>query len=237
MKLKYEYKNQIIEFDLIYRKIKTMAIQIKPPKEIRVLAPSGLSKLEILHAVEKKSDWIVKKLAYYENIDYEIAVKKFSAGEIFKYLGRDYILRINLDRKCGKTKIILDDDYIIITINEMNVEKMKTAMEIWYREKAEKVIKERVAYFQKYIEVKPCKVRIKTQKRRWGSCTSNRDMYFNWKLAMAPIDIIDYVVLHEMSHLVHMNHSAEFWDFLLKLMPDYKIRKDWLKKNGFRLEM
>jgi len=237
MKLKYEYNFQTIEFEVVYRNRRTMAIQIKPPDDIRVLVPKGASEKEILCAVKSKSSWIVKKLAELDDLGYEKIDKKYCDGEIFMFLGENYPLKINIDEKIKKDYVDFFDNQIVVNVREKSDKNIKKVLEKWYRAESMEKILDNVKKYANYIKVKPRNIKVKTQKKRWGSCTSNRDMYFNWKISMAPVEVIDYIVLHEMCHLVHMNHSAEFWDFLYQIMPDYKDKKDWLKRNGFKMEI
>jgi predicted metal-dependent hydrolase len=116
-------------------------------------------------------------------------------------------------------------------------EKMRRAMEKWYRKKADRIINDRVGVYIDKIGKEPKIVKVKEQKRRWGSCTSKGNLYFNWRCIMAPPPIIDYIVIHEMSHLVHPNHSKRFWQKVESILPDYKKRRKWLRDNGLRLDL
>ena len=109
---------------------------------------------------------------------------------------------------------------------------IKDAIEKWYRERAREVITDKVTYFQRFIGKSVGEIRIKEQKSRWGSCSSQGNLNFNWKIVMAPDEIIDYLVVHELCHRLPMNHSKEFWDSVGKIIPDYKKREKWLKENG-----
>lgn len=96
---------------------------------------------------------------------------------------------------------------LYVNASTKNEEVIRKALENWYKDKANEKINERVKYYQQYFDIKPSKVVIKEQKKRWGTCTSNRKLLFNWKSIMAPSPIIDYIVVHEMCHLIHMNHA------------------------------
>jgi hypothetical protein len=93
-------------------------------------------------------------------------------------------------------------------------------------------INERILYYANLIGVKPTKVVIKAQKSRWGSCNNKGELTFNWRLVFASEEVIDYVIVHELCHMIHMNHSKQFWDTVKAIVPDYKIRRDWLKAEG-----
>lgn len=112
-----------------------------------------------------------------------------------------------------------------------------TALEKRYRKAAKEYIPERVAYFHQFTGGTYEKVVIRDQKTRWGSCSSNKTLSFNYRLMLAPPQILDYVVVHELCHLKHMNHSQEFWAAVEAVLPDYKIRRKWLKDYGSELTM
>ena len=114
---------------------------------------------------------------------------------------------------------------------------IKDAIVKWYFAKSEKIIKQRVNRYSKLIGVNPQEIKIKDQKKRWGSCSNNGILRFNWRVAIAPMSIIDYIVVHELCHLKVKNHSPNFWKLVSLALPDYQRRRDWLKNNAgmFRL--
>lgn len=92
-------------------------------------------------------------------------------------------------------------------------------------------------YFKPYIKKEPKSIRVKEQKKRWGSCNDQGDLMFNWRISMGPSDVLAYIVVHEMCHLIHFNHSRDFWNLLESIMPDYRDKKEWLKINGIRMDL
>lgn len=236
MQLYIEYGTKVIPFQLEYRKRKTMEIRIKPPEEILVVAPKGISKENVIKAVQGKADWIVKKLSEYESLKNRKLEKDYIDGESFLYLGNNYPLQI-IEAKYKIPRVMFEENAIKVYIRSVEDENIKKALEKWYRDRALEVIVQRIKYYQQYFKVSPTSIVVKEQKRRWGSCTSKRKILFNWKLIMAPLPVIDYVVVHEMCHLVHMNHSKDFWNLVESILPDYKERKKWLKLNGILMEI
>lgn len=106
-----------------------------------------------------------------------------------------------------------------------------------HKKYARKIFEARVAYFQQFTGGEYTSITIRDQKTRWGSCSGRGTLSFNWRLILAPPEILDYVVVHELCHLTHMNHSKEFWGLVGKVLPDYKVRRKWLKENGHTLRL
>ncbi|EKN42554.1 zinc-dependent protease, partial [Clostridium botulinum CFSAN001627] len=114
---------------------------------------------------------------------------------------------------------------------------IKDNLEKFYKEKAVKVLKERTDYYSNILKVAPKNIVIKNQKTLWGSCSSKGNINYNYKIVMAPLKILDYIVVHELCHLVHMNHSKDFWQLVESIIPDFKERRNWLKENGYKLKI
>jgi predicted metal-dependent hydrolase len=236
IQLSIEHKSKTIPFQVEFRKRRTMEIRIQPPDQITVIAPLRLSKDTIIKEVQGKADWIIKKLSEYENLNYKNLKKEYIDGEVFMYLGNQYPLLI-MDANYKIPRVKFQDNTIVISTSTKEEENLKNALEKWYREKALEVITERIKYYEPYFKVRPSGIVIKEQKKRWGSCTSEKKLLFNWRLIMAPIPVIDYVIVHEMSHMIHMDHSKNFWNQVESILPDYKDRKKWLKLNGILMDL
>ncbi|MQY53614.1 MAG: DUF45 domain-containing protein, partial [Firmicutes bacterium] len=110
-------------------------------------------------------------------------------------------------------------------------EIIKDALIKWYSSKSTEIIKQRINQYSKIMSVMPQEIKIKDQKKRWGSCSKNGILRFNWRIAIAPISVVDYIVVHELCHLKVENHSADFWKLLSLVFPDYQRRREWLKNN------
>lgn len=237
MKLSYEYGTELIEFEVEFRERKTLAIEIEPPRQIKVIAPKGKAEDEILETVKSKSRWIVQKLFEIKEIEYRNSTKQYINGESFLYLGRNYSLQIVLDKECISSEAKLYRSRFYVTSSTKDEDTIKLALESWYKHKAKQKINERIQYYQGYFDDKPNRVVIKNQEKRWGSCTKNNDLLFNWKCVMAPSPVLDYIVVHEMCHMVHKNHSTEFWQLVKRVLPDYQNRKNWLRDNGIKYSL
>jgi predicted metal-dependent hydrolase len=214
-----------------------MSIEVEAPRKVTVIAPMGLNADEVLEKVKAKSQWIVQKLFEIREIEHRKGIKQYVNGESFLYMGRNYSLHIEIEanRKLAEAK--LSRGKLIVFTPSNDEEMIRKALIAWYRAKAREKIIERVNYYLPNFDVEPSLIIIKEQQKRWGSCTSKKKLLFNWKCIMAPANVLDYIVVHEMCHLVHMDHSKEYWQLLQRVMPDYELRKTWLKHNGIKYDL
>lgn len=237
MKLTIEFGSTNIEFEVEYRKRKTLAIEITPPDNILVISPIGLSEDKIKELVKRKGKWIVQKLFEFKEMEYRPFDRGFKNGEAFMYLGRNYSLQMIVDERLKYPEVKLHQGKFYIFTPEKDTFIMRKAMENWYRDKCEKRILDRVNYYKSKIGKEPRIIKVKEQKKRWGSCTSKGDIYFNWRCIMAPSNVFDYIVVHEMCHLIHMDHLKNFWNLVETIIPNYEDRKKWLRNYGVRMDL
>ncbi|MGK9477117.1 M48 family metallopeptidase [Melioribacter sp. OK-6-Me] len=207
---------------------KTVLLQILPGGKLIVRAPKNITQLELDRIILNHSNWIIKKKELLKN--QFVMKKEFSEGEQFLFLGNNYTLIYSDITK----NIILSDNLYINPKKKHIAEKL---IQNLYRDKAKEIIRERVFYYASKFGYQFKSIRITSAKKRWGSCSYNGNLNFSWRLIMAPVDIIDYVVVHELVHLRIKNHSKVFWDKVAELMPDYYARRNWLKKNGNMLDL
>ena len=202
---------------------------------VEVRAPFKIEQKEIDSFVLQKMGWIKKKLSLQKSIK-KLIRKKFKNEENFQFLGKDLKLKITISEN---KKSYIDDKFIYLVLNnnkENFKEKIKEKLETLFRETAKDVFKNKTLNEAKKIKVTPKKIIVRSYKRRWGSCSHKKDISYNWKLIMAPEKIIHYVVIHELCHLIHFNHSRDFWKSLGSILPDYKSSKEWLKLNQHLLD-
>ena len=202
---------------------------------VEVRAPFKIEQKEIDSFVLQKMGWIKKKLSLQKSIK-KLIRKKFKNEENFQFLGKDLKLKITISEN---KKSYIDDKFIYLALNnnkENFKEKIKEKLETLFRETAKDIFKNKTLNEAKKIKVTPKKIIVRSYKRRWGSCSHKKDISYNWKLIMAPEKIIRYVVIHELCHLVHFNHSRDFWKSVEKIIPDYKSSKEWLKLNQHLLD-
>lgn len=211
---------------------KTASIKIEDGAVI-VVVPKALEREKIEKLVTAKHHWIVEKLA----IQIESTPrsnKQYLSGEAFPYLGRNYRLKVH---KGDLSPTKLHAGRIVVTVPEPSTQAhyIRRSLVAWYKRNADRKIREKVSRYEAVVGVKTGVVRIKDFKSRWGSCTPYGDVEFNWVIMMAPNRVVDYVVIHELCHLLHHDHSPQFWREVERVMPDYQEHKEWLKLNSQRL--
>lgn len=237
MKLGFQYGTKYIDFNVVFKERNTMSIEVEPSGEVNVISPLGVTEIDILKKVKSKARWIVQKQYYTKFINVNKINREAVNGESYMYLGRNYSLLLDVNDDMKDIVVKLYRGKFIIETYTMDQEKIKLALENWYREKTLLRVKERVNYFKQYFNMSPKYTKVKEQKKRWASCTSNNELLFNWRCSMAPANILDYIVVHEMCHMLYKDHSKEFWDKVSAVMPDYEVRKEWLRNNGIKLDI
>lgn len=222
-----------LNFQLIRSKIrkKTISLRIKEDGKIVVHVPYHTPKREIEGFIKEKESWIIKKISEKERSIKETG-KAFIPGEKFLYFGESYPLQIGDTNNKGFPlklffgKFVLDKDHL---------EEARDLLIRWYKREAKEKIEERVNYFSKRLQLFPKGLKITSAKYRWGSCSRDSRLSFSWRIMMAPLSVIDYVLIHELVHIKEKNHSKRFWTYLETILPDYREHRLWLKENGYRL--
>lgn len=190
-----------------------------------------MSEERIRDLITKRTPWIESKLKE-QSEKYILKPNKYINGEVFSYLGKDYRLKvITGDRVSIKMKNGYLVAIILDTVAEQEQEQIKPLLEDWYQSHAEVLLKEKIKRFTKVIGVTPKSVSVKNYKSSWGSCSNRGEISFNWRIILAPHRIIDYVVIHELCHLLEHNHSSRYWKLVEQHVPDWRDCRDWLKNK------
>lgn len=218
-----------IRFDLEYRQRKTLGIRVHTDGSVCILAPSETLENDILEKLKCKAPWIIKQIKYFETFKPKTPERQYVSGETHLYLGRQYRLKI-IESETKKVKAIRGTLEISLPIkNRIEIEKLLTT---WYKQRAEfifeKVLIEVLPLFNKYNIPKPI-LQLRKMEKRWGSCTRSGKIILNPDLIKAPKGSIEYVLIHELAHLVHFNHTKSFYNLQEQLMPDWKKWKDRLE--------
>lgn len=208
---------------------RTASIQLEDGL-VRVRAPNSLPDSRIRELVNKRSLWIKARLREQAETPAP-KPKEYVSGEACPYLGRNYRLKVLRGRR---RSIRMQGGYLAATILETDADPkrpVRTLLEGWYRAQAEVRLREKTERLSKVVGVNPTSISVRSYKSRWGSCSSRGDVSYNWKIILAPHRIVDYVVVHELCHLLEHNHSPQYWKLVRRYIPDWRDCRDWLKAN------
>ncbi len=220
---------------------KTIALRITREQRVDVLVPAGTSFEEILPFLLEKTPWLRRKLA-------ELAARPspaprlYASGDSFLYLGHPRRLCV-MPQAIRRTRVCLDDDRLLVAVPRGSdgpelADAVRHALEVWYKQEAHTLLAAQAALYAPLLGVRPRRLALKRQQTRWGSCsTATGSINLNWLLVMAPLSVIDYVLVHELAHLLVPNHSNRFWKTVESILPAYREHRRWLKKNGHLLSL
>lgn len=215
----------------------TTDIVIERNGAITVRPPQRMTPEQVDETVFSKRMWIYRNLAEWRDLNATRVVREWVNGETFLYLGRGYRLQLvagqNDDLKLKDGRFCLRRDIV----QQGDDSAAHQAFVLFYQVKGLPRIRSRVALFAAKVGVNPCTVQIKDLGYRWASCGTNGDLHFHWKCLMAPLSVIDYIIVHELCHLRYRDHSDAFWNEVDKILPDYRERKEWLRCRGAGLDL
>jgi len=227
-----------IDYSIVVRpRRKTVGIVVRASGHVEVLAPPRLPTAEIERLIREKAGWIRKKLQLHAEAQASHQPKVFNDGETFSLAGKSLTLRI----EAGRRSTSVEGDRLVARLPSYEPARrerlVRRQLIDWYKQQALAHFGKRAAHFAAIIGKHPKQLTIKGYKSRWGSCHRDGRICFNWRLAMAPPSVIDYVVVHELCHLVHHNHSPAYWRLIESVLPEYRQARQWLKLNSLSLDL
>ncbi len=221
----------VIEYQVKYSNRKTLNISVERDRSIIVRAPHYLTADKIDKIVQSKRQWIKEKLNHAQKYPLVAESKEFISGETLMYLGKNYQLLIVDEEFDG---IEFDQRF---KISKANQPKANELFKKWYLKQALIKIEPLATKFAKSLGVQYNQFKTSEMKYRWGSCTPANNIIFNWRIIKAPMYVLEYLIAHELVHLIENNHTPRFWNILSIQVPNYEKAKNWLKKNGQLLEV
>lgn len=229
MEHKIKFGSRYIVFNLEYRKRKSLGIKVYPDNSIEVLAPMDAAEKKIVEKVRLKSPWIIKQIDHFNSYKPFTTDRRFINGETHLYLGRQYRLKIVPDN----TDVIKAyRGQLWMHAKDTKQAALKSQLDQWYKQRAtvifNELLEEVMPKFKRYKLSTPV-LSIRTMSKRWGSCTPSGKIILNTELIKAPKGCIEYVIIHELCHLVHHNHTKEFLSLLSRMSPDWRKWKERLE--------
>ena len=210
----------------IKRVIILKSISIKISRNcIHINVPFLLPKKTLEKLIYKKKNWINKQLLIKSKTKL-YKIKEYINNEIFLYLGKNYKLKIIISTLYS---VDIVGDYLVVNLkNRLSIQKIKRVINQWFRERSAIYFKKQAYYLANKSNLEINSIKVKEYKSRWGSCSINGEITFNWRLIMAPPKIIEYVIIHELMHLKEHNHSQKYWKHVKSLYPNFNDAKEWL---------
>lgn len=215
----------------------TTDIVIERDGVVTVRPPARMTPEQIDQTVLSKRMWIYRSLAEWRELNGGRVNRELVSGESFMYLGSSY--RLELVAAQDEPLKLKDGRFCLLksVVTDLGTDGASKAFAAFYTDKGQPRLARRVAYFAPKVGVAAGRVEVKDLGYRWASCLKDGDLHFHWKCLMAPLTIIDYIVVHELCHMRHRDHSSAFWNEVDKVLPDYQRRKEWLRVRGVELDV
>lgn len=215
---------------------RSLVIKLRPGFPNQILANQTTSKKVILDFLITKQNWLIKNLQKIEEFQNQIQIPDFDEGELFPVFGESrYFKYVETTR--GLFQFSLEDGFLIAYVPNNKTELMgdrkflQKKLIQFYKKLGEEYLIQRCDQLSQLSGLKPKQIKIQTARSRWGSCSSDQTIHLNWKLTVFPLILIDYVIIHELCHLRHMNHSKQFWSLVEQNFPNYKEVQSHLKEQ------
>jgi predicted metal-dependent hydrolase len=220
-----------VDFQIIYSQRKTVSLSVERDASIIVRAPEGTPEEAIHRAVKAKKLWLYEKVQHKQKYPHHKQRKEFVSGESILYLGRNYRLEVKDEDIPG---VVFRSRFVISRKNQPQAAQLFRS---WYTERAHERLPRRAKDFADALGVYFNRVLVSDLKVRWGSCTPKSNLNFNWRIMKAPTSIIDYLIVHELAHLIEPNHTPRFWNIIAVQVPQVAWAKQWLREHGELLEI
>ena len=219
---------KIIPDKIIRSKRKTVSLSVDVTGQLIVRAPLQCSEARILAFIEKKANWILKQKSKFSVVSKYLPTEDLD-GFQFPLMGSLCTIE-----KTSQKRVRYDETECVLYIpQDGNQETVRR----WLKKKAKEVFFERTDRLAKVMDVRYQSVGVSSAQKRWGSCSHDNKIRYTFHLLFAPIAVIDYVIIHELSHTIHKNHGKLFWNKVAKYCPDWKIKRKWLKDNGYLMRI
>ncbi len=211
---------------------RTISLQISRAAEIVVSAPYFTPVREINRFIKEKQNWIDRTIQKQTLVRLLNKEKEYISGELFYYLGESYPLEVFFESKEKRGLFFWNKCFYLNAPEDKEIKK--NFFLLWYKKKASEYISKQIDFYCHKLKLTARSVRITSARKRWGSCSEDNKLAFSFRLIMMPPEIIDYVIVHELTHIKEKNHAPRFWKLTKEILPEYKKHRRWLKEYGER---
>lgn len=233
----YSYKGSMVDYELIKSNRKSIEIRLKSNGQVIIKGPKHMLKDQCEKILEQKWDWILENLQKFNERQSQENHRQYKDKEVFNILGEKVTIKL-LRQSLNTSKLKkLSGEWIFSIPEDWDKEKIIEVLISHFKTSLKQYLETRIRYYEPMFSKKVKSLTIRNQSTKWGSCSSKQGLNFNYRLIFAPLEIIDYLVVHEMSHLEHMNHSKSYWKKVCSVMSDYEKKDQWLKNNGHKLSV
>jgi predicted metal-dependent hydrolase len=204
-----------------------LRLKVGPDSAVQVVVPKGYRLGLVEDVLRPHQAWVIAQL---DRLAWLARQPRLASGDRLLFLGRDRALDVQITR--GRPGVSAVDDRLVVRTRDGKIARL---LVIWYDDEARSRLGAAVQSWARAMGVSPRRVTVRDQRTRWGSCSSLGNLNFSWRLVMAPAEILEYVVIHELAHLMVANHGPDFWALVERYCPDRKAHRKWLRENGERL--
>lgn len=214
---------------------RTVTLTIDPERGLVIHTPRRFAQKRVEQVMREKAQWVLKHITQMETRREASSAFTWQAGSLLPFRGGQLPLAFR-PRPAKRTQVALEENQIVVLHHqgappekEADIQKI---LEKWYRQQAENHLEKAVEAYRFVVGASPAGMRVRAQKRRWGSCSAKGMLNLNWRLVLAPPEILEYVVVHELCHLLELNHSHRFWAHVARTMPSHATHRAWLREHG-----
>jgi hypothetical protein len=216
----------------VSRRARRLRFEVRPGNGLEVTTPPGVSVARIEAVMREKTDWITKMLVRYAQPPLSVVETPLQSGALLPFAGGQLRLELEIGHPGRRKTAVMEEGTLRLILNSLSPDVVRAAIEGWYRRQARHVFAERAAHWNTQFGYNYGRIAIRDQKSRWGSCSRQGNLNFNWRLLLAPLVVLDYIVIHELAHLKEGNHSPRFWALVAEQCPDYRDQRAWLRQHG-----
>lgn len=232
------YNHELIEIEVIRSKRKNLCISINEDGKVIAKIPAYVSEPTLKELIDQKAAWIYEKREAVKQRQIKKVKRQYVNGATLMYMGKEVPMEL-IFAKQSNVELFLDeetgDSKFVIHAPNTEVESMQKLLKKWYKKQSMEYLTQKVATYAQNMKVTYGSISIKSRKKQWGTCDTQGNLTFSWRLIMAREDVIDYVIVHELCHRKHMDHSKQFWNAVEQVLPDYKKREQWLQDNNLNM--
>lgn len=233
----HNYKGQQVSYEVVRGQRKTIVLQLRTDGCLVVKGPKTMKDAAIGPILEGKWSWIIAKKQAMKDAWGDRVERRYEDKETFQILGRSLEIVIHRQALSYARLKKMKDQWVVVVPGGWSKDQVKAFIQVEFKRVLKAYLEDRLGAYADHYQKKVNRITVRDQSTKWGSCSSKGNLNFNYRLIFAPLSVLDYLLVHEMTHLDHMNHSKAYWDKVSQVMDDYETKDKWLKTHGHHLSM